>query len=224
MGFIQSASFIDDASATSMAIAFGSNVVAGNLICVAAIHGGTTDQINPGGSLTDTRGTVYTERKFVSGQNISASVWSGLAASSGPNTVTAALAATQAFRRIAVHEVSGFDVFDAAAGLRNVPEPADSGSITPSVNGCYLFGAMTWDQGGDETIAAGTNVAWALRENFHGSPPNGPGATEDFIQPTAAAVKALFTEGGTLFNVMAFIMAFRAIAGVAVQTGRWSTN
>lgn len=214
MGFIQSASASNDLTGTSLAVTLGANVVTGNLLCIHCAHGGATDFVS---SVVDTFTSTFAERKFAAGVNGSGSVWSGLAAGpDGSDTITMNLSATQLFRRVAVHEVSGFSTFDSANGQRNVPEPANSGNITPSVDGCYLFGCMQWDAGGDETIAAGTNVAWTLRENYQHA--NAPAATEDFTQVTATTVFATFTEGGAGTNVLCFIMAHQP-SGIVVTPG-----
>jgi len=172
MGYVQSANASLDATACTLAVSFGSNVASGNLIAVQVAHGGTTDQLTGSGAcgtggLADTRSTPYTNRRFLAGANVSGSVWSGVTTSAGANTVTMSLAVTQQFRRIAVHEVSGFSTYDSSNATRFAAGACgNSGNITPAVNGCYLFGCMHADQGGDFTMAAGTDVVWDLREKY----------------------------------------------------------
>lgn len=210
MALIQSKSNSSDATATSIAVTFTSNVASGSLICVQVAHGGTTDQVS---TVTDSRGTIYVERKFLAGANVSGSVWSGVTTSSGANTVTANLAVTSVFRRIAVHEVAGFNTFDSSNATRFAAGACgNSGNITPSVDGCYVFGCMHADQGGNFTIAAGTNVAWNLREDYQHA--NAPAATEDFTQVTAASINAPFTEGSCTIWRIYYVAAFQPVAGL----------
>jgi len=211
MGFIQSKSASNDATATSIAVVFTTNVLLGSLICVQIAHGGTTDQVL---TLTDTVGTIYTERKFLAGANVSGSVWSGVTTAAGANTVTATFAVTSTFRRIAVHEVSGFTEFVGANATRFAAGACgNSGNITTTDN-CYVFGCMHADQGGDFTIAAGTNVAWTLRENYQHA--NAPAGTEDFIQTAPGTLNAAFTEGSCTIWRIYYVMAFKAAGAASV--------
>jgi hypothetical protein len=135
--------------------------------------------------------------------------------------VTQTLSIANQFRRVAAHEISNFNTFDASNATRFAAGACgDSGNITPSVDGCYLFGCMHADQGGDFTIAAGTNIAWALRENYQHA--NGPAATEDFVQGSRGAVNAQFTEGSCTLWRIYYIMAFRPTSPwIAPQSGQW---
>lgn len=205
MGFVQSASASDDTSTASIAVTLAAPVNSDNLICVHVAHGGTTDQVL---SMVDSLGTIYKQQQFLAGTNVSGSIWSGIAPIAGRLTLTVTLVAAQQFRRLAVHEVFGFEVFDVSSATRfALGVCGDSGNITPSVDGCYVFGCTHADQGGDYTIAAGTNVAWTLRENYQHA--NAPAATEDFIQTTAAALAAAFVEGSCTLWRIYYAMAFR---------------
>jgi hypothetical protein len=214
IAYVQSANTSNDATLGTIARAFPSNVASGNMIAVHVAHGGTTDQVT---GIVDAVGSTYTEIRFLAGVNVSGSIWyASPTPAAGASMVTATLGTSSVFRRMAIHEISGqhatpLDTSNAqrfAGGLCG-----DSGNISTAVNGEYIFGAMHTDQGGDFTIAAGTNEAFTLRENYQHA--NAPCATEDFIQTAAGTTKAAFTEGSCVLWRIYYVAAFKPAGGLA---------
>jgi hypothetical protein len=216
IAFVQSASTSNDATLGTIARAFPSNVGSGRLIVVHVAHGGTTDQVT---GIVDTVGSTYTEIRFLAGVNVSGSLWyASPTPAAGASMVTATLATSSVFRRMAIHEISGQAAtpLDTSAAARfALGACGDSGNMSTAVNGEYIFGAMHTDQGGDFTIAAGTNEAWTLRENYQHA--NAPAATEDFVQTTAGTTKAAFTEGSCTLWRIYYGAAFKPAGGLATD-------
>ncbi len=214
IAYVQSASTSNDATLATIARAFPSNVASGNMVVVHVAHGGTTDQVS---SIADTVGSKYTEIRFLAGVNVSGSLWyASPTPAAGASMVTATLAASSTFRRMSITEVSGQHAtpLDTSNAQRfALGACGDSGNMTTAVAGEYIFGAMHTDQGGDFTIAAGTNEAWTLRENYQHA--NAPAATEDFVQAAAGTTKAAFTEGSCTLWRIYYGAAFKPAGGLA---------
>ena len=203
--FLQSAS--EDAGAISgatRALAFASNVAALSLILVALRIGDLTTGVS---SITDTRGTTYTQvdiqDQTTDGHRLH--LWQGLSTpGAGANTVTANFSASGASLRWAIHEYGsdGTQVQDQKAkGQQDATTSPSAGSITPGVANELVFGCES--NGGGPTIVA--TGSFTLRET-----PASKIGTEDWIQTTATATDVGFTISSD--NAAAQIVSYKQVA------------
>lgn len=186
MAFVQSEFNENGAGSTTIAQAFASNVTAGNLIVIAFSRDtGST------ASVADTLGNTYA-RAFEVDEIQHIEVWYARNIAGGACTTTVTFSASQANRRLAIHEYSSMDtsasVLDAATGRREAAGTTtpSSGNITPSVDGCLIFGAMTPTQ---NAVTTTPGTGYTEREE---SPTDGF-QSEDRTQATAAAIAATWT-------------------------------
>lgn len=198
--FVQAGSFLTNSvSSTSIQISL-TGVTSGNLI----VLGGSAVGVSITG-VTDSQSNTYTQidansevrdfyAKNVTGGNI---------------TITAALSAAATQRSLIAHEVSGCDLVAPLDGhnatLYNPgsagTDAAASGSFTPSIDGCYLWG-LYWDVGNTaNTLTAGTNYTARVTSN----PAVGVigHCSVDRIQAASTATQTLITvTGGNFTGVM----------------------
>lgn len=149
---------VQGTSAQASALAFGSNVVSGNLLLVALRLGNTTHTFT---SVTDSVGTTYTQVATGSPQTVATDhklylLW-GVAAGSGANTVTVN-GSGFGTNRLTITEYSGNHAtpFDVSAGAGGVATSAvSSGNLTTGTADDLLFACMS-DSNGVATITAGS--------------------------------------------------------------------
>lgn len=216
IAYVQSANASSDASASSIAASFGSNVGGGQRLLVLQVCFNNASNIVSG--ISDTLGTSYSLARFQTALNVSSAVYYGLAPSGGgANTVTVSFSVATQFRRLAIHEYSGNDTSSPldqvnSATHDNTPPATtpDSGNVTTTTDGQLIFGAYNMDQGGDASVTAGSG--FTKREDYQHA--NGPAATEDKVQSTAGTTKADFTLSADS-RWVCIVATFKAAAGAA---------
>ena len=198
----------NEAGATSpMALAFGSNVVSGNLLVVTTMHSYAGCAI----SISDTRGSTFTKRVDVidisQGGNTYVSVWTAPAASSGANTVTLT-SSCGAYHRSSIYELSGHDAttpYGGATGpTTNTTNPVKSGSITPTVNGSFLLSFM---RNANNTYTFTPMSGWTARYSTTYY------FLQDTIQTTAATINPEATASADPSTVKGLSVWINAAAG-----------
>jgi hypothetical protein len=138
-------------NATSTSVAFPANVTANNLLVVAGTvwrdNGGTTITIS------DTLGTLYTARTFVSttdGNYRPFIAW-GIAPTSGENTVTVTAGLDGAYCSFGMDEFSGVDAASPldtdGGGVSGGPDTAPTSSLTTGVANALIVGTMSVQSG-----------------------------------------------------------------------------
>lgn len=201
MGLVQSNGATNDATATSIALAFLSNVAAGNRL-VAGVSFGTAPRNLPT-SVVDSFGTNWTlvdsSDDATASQNTA--VYEAVAAQSGACTVTVTWGETHAFRRLVLGEISGTTTRDqhgisaptvATIATDNVTSP----SVTTTQDGETIVG-IVMDTSGVATETAGTG--YTKQQGV------GELALETKTQTTKGAVAATWTFSATDRYVAAVI-------------------
>ena len=191
IAYVQSDQLSDAGGDTTAVQAFGINNTAGNFI-VAAVSWSGTDVVP---TCADSANGAYTEagtHLFDAGSGEGLAVFYRHNIAGGANTVTAQLTDSQVFRTMHIHEYSGVATASALDDTTGVTSAgtgttATTSALTPSVNGCLLFGALANHASG--TISPGTD--FNEREEDTGN----WRATEDFTQTTAASHAATWTVG-----------------------------
>lgn len=133
--------------------------------------------------------------------------------SSGTHTVSVTVSTNPAFGVAVAHLVRGVDTstpLDNSVSLNGTgsttANSATSGALTPSVNGCYLFGWGFDCDGNGLTATAGTD--------FTRAPTGGTDAWgEYYIQPTAGSHAATFTLSGNTSNVAVHLVILKPVTG-----------
>jgi hypothetical protein len=208
--YVQSDTFqASFAGSPTLALAFGGNVVAGNLIVGSFCWDGDIALT----SITDSQTNTYTiEAQINNGTTSHLVIFYTLAGSSGACTVTATLASAASRMALTVHEASGIasssprDQF-AGQSQSNPGTGTDavtSGGVTTTENGEYIYGA-TGDPGYSTGKTQGTG--YTARETD-----NGPYTmSEDQIQVSAGSIAATFTIDGFAV-ILTGIATFKAAA------------
>lgn len=164
------AAFVQDASngtalGTSVAVAFGSNVTAGNLITVV-VRANTNDA--PSWTVTDSLGNTYVEdeAQFQSTDLTTTRIYRASNISGGANTVT--FAGTNNIRRgIVIKEFSGLDTtspLDVTNSNQGTDASVECGSVTMTADGVIVIG---WGYSGAQTTTIDTDYA-NLEQNTTG--------------------------------------------------------
>ncbi len=165
-------------------VAYGSNVTAGNALIF--ILASWYSAFAP--SITDTQGNVWTAQGTHPGfLNASNGLWlfTAVAGSSGPNTLTVAASGGSNASGALLIEVSGLvtNPFDQMGSVvTSSASPVASGSITPSQNGAYVIGYFS---------RASVSSSYSTNDNIvleGQSPSNQSNGWGDLIQTTAAAI------------------------------------
>src|ERR1700730_3044429 len=165
--YVQGASNSSGAASSTIAMAFGSAVAAGNLVVVAVAWDG-----NSAVTVTDTRGNAYavatSAYDAVNGQTLA--ILYAANAAGGVTTVTATFGASTALKRLAIHEYAGIaptSPLDATAmNIADGTTTANtitSGSVTttgstPVSNGSHTLTAQARDAAGNTTTSAAVTV------------------------------------------------------------------
>lgn len=205
-------------SGTSLAVALN-GVSAGSVLAVYVYWGDPTATC----SLADSKSQSYTVKHgatTLASQGRS-SLWYAKNVAAGNTTITATISAS-AFAVIEVHEISGCDTTEpydtSAVNAQTDPgtgaNAVTSGSITPSVNGCYLFGATQAVAGTSATI----NADWTSRQTQNGM------YSGDIVQ-TSAGAKAFTATGSNAFeDYISIIVAFKPPAAAGTSISRLIFN
>jgi hypothetical protein len=200
-----------DTTATTIAVAFASNVTAGNLLIVTAAwaDGGTGNAP----TITDTRGNTYTaagSAHFDTPNGQGQHTYYVPSTTAGANTVTATFGTTTTYRRIEVTEVSGCATtspVDAVSKFIGTSTTAansvTSGSATTTTAGCYIYGAFQRD-GTTVTITSGTGFTQRLNLTDVD--------IEDMTQASAGSVAATWTSSAAT-TYLATMVAFKPAGG-----------
>lgn len=176
---------VANSSATSVALAFGSNVGAGNAILGAWRYGNSGRTV----TLSDNQSNTYTSSAVAatdSTDNSTVGVGFALNCAGAATTVTFGISGAAANLRFSISEFSGVatsSALDKTAGASGSGTAPATSSVTPTTNG-QLFFAIA-HMAGTTTFTAGTDFTLAT------TVPTGAGAqrlgAEYFIQATAAA-------------------------------------
>ena len=228
-----------DPSATSIALAFTSNVTSGHLIVAVACWSNAAAE---NASCSDTLGTSYSRVQTpgtwdTTGQ-YGCQVFYGVAPSGGSNTVTinnyGGTSASRAFRLLAIYEFSGNNsssLLNQSKFLANVggatgTDGMSSGSATTTGNGCLIFGIeQACRSGSPGTASAGTGFTAGVTSGAYLY------LSEYRTQTTAGSVASTFThsiggntwiEGYAAFNPAGAsggtVTAVAAAASAAIPT------
>jgi hypothetical protein len=210
-------------SGATIACALGNNVVAGSLIVVAveyndAIQGRTVTVAGNGNTFTQ----IGTYMRQAVNNNQALACFYAFNAAAGATTVTATISAAESWRRITASEYSGVlatsDPLDqqsakAAFASATGTDGTKSNSITPTVNNCLIWAALS-DGTNASTEAPGTGFTERARVLPTLSGTNGLLETEDLLQVAAAAVQATWTIGAAGEICHALVASFKpAVAG-----------
>jgi hypothetical protein len=188
---VQSKSLAQDAASTTIALAFDSNVTAGNFIVVYGFcdSGGTV------ASIADTIGNSYAQDvSHANADPYEPSVWSAQSPNGGANTVTITFSASKAFRRIVIIEyqdILAANPTDVTAGADGVSTTPASGAAGTTVDGDLCLGFCVDVSGSPVTYTAGTNIAWTKFEDTASSV--APVAAEEGEKASAGSVNADWT-------------------------------
>jgi len=161
---VQNARGYEATSDTSWAVAFGSNVVANNLLVVVVGTYNDTATIN---TPTDTRGTTYTQAGSLlrggGSPAIMLAVYYGVAPSSGANTVTVTFSANCGDKELKIFEISGestgtpLNQTNGATGNSAAPL---SGSITTTVAGFIIKAVQEFSWTTHDEAAGTPTTGW----------------------------------------------------------------
>lgn len=212
---VQSPTPVTASSGTTIAIAFGSNVTAGNhLTChIYANHGISTVADSLGQSFSSavnvTDGATYSLATFYRENT-----------AGGANTVTVTFlgaityASLQCTERSGIATSGSLDKF--ASNSQTTPGTAanaiTSGSVTTTTNGQTIVGWSTALTVGAGTTSAGTG--FTPRTNVFGDT-----LIEDQIQTTAGAIAATFTTNSASSSFITLITTFKEAAAAPTSFG-----
>lgn len=201
---------------TTQAVAFGSNVTAGNLIIAYCYFGTQTNPANV--TATDSLGQTLTQA-VGQGQTTDGHVYTIFYkenSAGGADTVTCA-STLSGTTRASVSEFSGVALsgsLDQTLSTQGASAAPASGNVTPGQNGELLLCASSGDTA--TVYTAGTDFTKIV---------NVPDATstrigaEYYIQPTATAHNGTWSLG-TSNNWTALIATFKPAAGAVTATQR----
>ena len=203
--YVQGASITNDAGGTTIAKAFTTSNVSGNLI-VAAVSWGNNSAV----TCSDSQGNSYAvaTTQYDSTNNQSLAICYAANVKGGANTVTARFGSSAGYQRLLIHEYQGValnspvDVVakNVANGTTGSNAITSTAAIT-TVSGDLIFGAVVDDSGAFTTMTAGTGFTQRQSNNFDMT-------TEDLVQTAAGSVAATQTFGAT-HRYLAQMVAFK---------------
>ncbi len=219
IAFVQVAETSDDTSSTTVAVAYGSNVTAGNLLVLGVTADNATSSTVTGVSGSSSGAwtqAVHAER--VGDQILD--IWYKENAAGGADTITVTFSSSRPFRRLIIAEYSGAATSSALDKTdSNLQEPGTTGTDdvtstaqTTTTNNQLIFGCLLIMAGADTAITAGTN--FTLRADTDNAAQI---AIEDRILATAGSVAATFTIGGSQ-NTLAAMATFKEPGGGGGRT------
>lgn len=193
-------------SGTTIALAFGSNVTAGSMLCahVYANHGIS--------GVADSRSQTYTSAVNVTdGATFSLATYYFLNTTGGACTVTVTFAGAVAYASLQVAEYSGVATSSALDKVANNSQTdvgtsanaITSGSVTTDTDGQLILGWTSVLVVGAATVSAGSG--FTARTNVFGDT-----LFEDQVQGTAGAIAATFTTTLATADHITLISTYRA--------------
>lgn len=206
--FVQSPTAATGFSGTTLALAFGSNVTAGSMLCahINATHGVS--------GVADSRSQTYTAAVSVTdGATYTLATYYFLNTTGGACTVTVTFAGAITYASLQVAEYSGIATSAAldqfASNSQTAPgtgaNAITSGSVTPTTNGQLILGWTTALTVGAGTVSAGTGFTG--RVNVFGDT-----LFEDQVQGTAGAIAATFTGTNAASDYITLISTYKELA------------
>ena len=214
MSYVQSASSRDFGATSSTATLTG--VTAGNALVGAVAWFPTSVNLTSlsGGSNT------YNQVGAITGAVYKMVLFYAENVNSGSCPVQASFSGSASVAMVAVHEVSGRALSGAIDGFATVEtsfgagtDSATSSSITPTVNGAYIFGVdFNTTQNGAFTAGTGFNG----RISFAGN----NGVTEDAIQAVAGSIAAVFSSASFDTHLMGILALAPAASGQPMSKRR----
>lgn len=206
--FVQSPTAATGSSGTTLALAFGSNVTAGSMLCahIYANHGVS--------GVADSRSQTYTAAVSVTdGSTFTLATYYFLNTTGGACTVTVTFAGAITYASLQVAEYSGIATSAAldkfASNSQTAPgtgaNAITSGSVTPTTNGQLILGWTTALTVGAGTVSAGTGFTG--RVNVFGDT-----LFEDQVQGAAGAIAATFTGTNAASNYTTLISTYKELA------------
>lgn len=225
IAFVQDDNALDSTSGSTLGVAFGSNVTAGNLIVVMATWAGAGD-VTP--TVSDTLSNTYVEigsHIFSMTADVGMSMFYAANITGGANTVTVNYTASRVFREIMVAEYSGASTtspldtsaFTVDGTATTSTDSATTPAVTPAQNASLLVGFIS-SVSGMGTAAAGTNYTERIDTTGGGG---GFAEYEDRILAIAASVAATWTvsvSGAGMYN--ARVAVFKPPAAGGTTSGR----
>ena len=209
--FVQAKSNSGAEGTTTIAVTFDSNVVAGNTIVLSWFNDNQTNNLD---TVTDNLGNSYAA---IDGLNSNLTDGGSQYAANivgGSCTVTVTFTGTAGFRGVIAHEISGvsttpLDVNPAQAQLTpgTGTDAVTSGGDTPSVDGCYIFGA-TWTTDGATGHSITQGTGFTARQTITDAPNFIKAMSEDQVQAVAASIAATFTIS-VAHSMMTFMVALK---------------
>lgn len=212
---VQSPTPVTGSSGTTLAIAYGSNVTAGNLlVChIYANHGIS--------GVADSRSQTFTSAVNVTdGATYALATFYYANTTGGADTVTVTFAGAITYASLQCSEYSGvatsspLDKF--ASNSQTTPgtgaNAVTSGSVTTTTDGQLIVGWSTALTVGAGTTSAGTGFTG--RTNVFGDT-----LCEDQVQTSAGAIAATFTSTSATSNFITLITTYKAPAATGPSYG-----
>lgn len=222
---VQSAKIDTDATGTTQACAYGSNVTAGNFL-IAAFGWATfaaTDPDTPT-SIVDTLGNTWTQLRLGWESNIQThfGIWYAKNILGGANTLTFTLPISRQGRALIIAEYSGVHTtapidIDSAALVGTTTNGTDgevSSSVSTTADGCMVMSVIGWGQ--STTATAGTGETEVQN--------TGNGFTtrlqmQEKLQASHAPITSTWTMGTSALKKVSFNLALApAPAAVALAS------
>ena len=213
---VQSPTAVTGSSGTTLAIAYGSNVTAGNLlVChIYANHGIS--------GVADSRSQTFTSAVNVTdGATYSLATFYYANTTGGADTVTVTFAGAITYASLQCSEYSGVatasPLDQTASNSQTDPGTATdavtSGSVTTTTNGQLIVGFSTALVVGAGTLSAGTN--YTGRTNVFGDT-----LYADRVQTSAGSIAATFTTNHATSDYITLISTFKeAVATSSARRG-----
>jgi hypothetical protein len=150
---------------TSVAVAFTSNVVAGNEVIACCANFDNSAGSIPSGAVTDSRSTSYTQRNPSTTQQARSAIHHGTLATSGVCTVTLNVANSADFPTLAIHEVSGLMVapYDQGATATGTGSPTATTGTTTTANQ-LVIAMLTHAGSASQALAVGAGYTLAEKQ------------------------------------------------------------
>lgn len=180
-----------DTNAGSATLAYGSNVVIGNLLVVVLRIGASVVTY----SLSDTRGNTYIPctQQFIPTVGY-VQLFYCFNISSGANTVSLNLNSASDTMRIAIFEYSGVGGLDIEANVATgTSTTSASASFTPTFDNSLVIAFS----GSNNAITMTAGTSFTLEEAVPPTPPNHRLGVEDWIQTTKTASTGSITYSGS---------------------------
>ena len=225
IALVQSTSVLAAASATTIALAFASNVTNGNFIVIAVNWQNTGISVS---TVADGTNTYSSITAAAINNVIFTQIWYTWNITNGGTapTITVTFSAAAVNRSLSIHEYSGVqtsaDPKDKNAQTNNqtvnsnAADFATTGSVLPATDGQLIFGASKIHTSATGlSYNAGTNFTERTEVQQGGGYPF---ETESFVQATAASLAATWTVVGTTgpsTQAQHVMATFKAAAGAA---------